>query len=61
MQNAEVEFVRVGQGVEFVGVHKQGSNRFEEAETGTKGKKRMPGVRRMAAAPKCISRDTNNT
>ena len=51
MQNAGVEFVRVGQAVEFGGVHKQAGNRFGEAETGTKGKTRMPGVWRTAAAP----------
>ena len=61
MQNAGVEFVRVRQGVEFGGGHKQAGNRFGEAETGTKGKTRMPGVWRTAAAPECISGDTNNT
>ena len=61
MQNAGVEFVRVGQGVEFGGGHKQAGNRFGEAETGTKGATRMPSVRRAAAATECISGDTNST
>ena len=33
MQNAGVEFVRVGKGVGFGGGHKQARNRFAEAET----------------------------
>ena len=61
MQNAGVEFVRVGQGVEFGGEHKQAGSRFGEAETGSKGKTRMPAVWQAAAAPECISADTNNT
>ena len=61
MQNAGVQFVRVWQGVEFVGAHKQAGNRFGEAETGTKGATRMPSVRQAAAATECISGDTNIT
>ena len=61
MQNARVKFMRVGQGVEFGGRHKQAGNRFGEAETGTKGKIRMPSVWRMPTASECISGDPNDT
>jgi len=61
MQNAGVEFVPVGQGVEFGGAHKKVGNRFGEAETGTQGAMRMPSVRRAAAATEFISGDTNGT